>query len=309
MTKSVFARALFTCGLALCVSPAWAWGPAGHRIVAMIAEARLTPAVRARVSQLLLNGQYTMADVSSCPDALRAAERGNFRTDEQYCVTIAGAVPADSGPWHYIDIPLPAPATHSLEAYCPNHACVVDKIKSFADALRGSSDETERRAALMYLIHFVGDIHQPLHCVERKCDQGGNQEHVNFYVKNHELVDRRLHGVWDSDLVDKAMADAHITEDRLYASALLERLKENDAAKWAQTPIEEVAWEGWTIAERHVYRGIPEQNFCGLTGPPGQVKLTDLSSDYEKEGVNIVREQLLKAGVRLAALLETALAQ
>lgn len=270
----------------------------------MIAEARLSPEARSRVSHLLMNGQYTMADVSACADALRAAEKGNLRPEEQYCVTVAGSVPHDSAPWHYIDIPLPAPSSRSLDGYCPNGSCVVAKIKGFTATLRDSTDETERRAALMYIIHFVGDIHQPLHCVERQCDQGGNLEHVNFYLKNQERADRRLHGVWDSDLVDKLMVDAKIDEDRVYATALLRGLKEEDAEKWVQQPVEEVAWEGFAIAEHYVYRGIPEQNFCGVTQRPAQPPITDLSAGYENEGAAIAREQLLKAGVRLADLIE-----
>jgi hypothetical protein len=269
----------------------------------MIAEQRLSPETRSRVSRLLMDGQYTMADVSACADALRAAERGALRPEEEYCVTVAGGIPKDSGPWHYIDIPIPA-TSQSLDAYCPNGNCVVAKIKSFTNTLRDSADEPERRAALMYLIHFIGDIYQPLHCVERKCDQGGNQEHVNFYLKNEERVDHRLHQVWDSDLVDKSKTDAKITDDRLYAISLVNALKERDADKWAQQSIDEIAWDGYRIAEQHAYRGIPEQDFCEMKERPVKPLITDLNSDYEKEGASIAREQLMKAGVRLAELLE-----
>jgi S1/P1 Nuclease len=289
--------------LSTCTSPAWSWGLAGHRIVAMIAEQRLSPEVRSRVSRLLMNGQYTMADVSACPDALRAAEKGALRPEEEYCVTVAGAVPKDSGPWHYIDIPIPT-TSHTLEDFCPNGNCIVAKIKSFTNTLRDSTDESEQRAALMYLIHFVGDIYQPLHCSERKCDQGGNQEHVNFYLKNEERVDHRLHQVWDSDLVDKLMTDAKITDERVYALSLVNSLKENEAEKWARESIDEIAWEGHRIAEQHVYRGIPEQNFCDMKERPVKAVITDLDAGYEKEGASIAREQLMTAGVRLAALLE-----
>ena len=287
---------------------AWCWGGAGHRIVAMIAEQRLSPEARARVSHLLFDGQFTMADVSACADALRAAEKGNLRPEEEYCIRVAGSVPTGSAPWHYIDIPIPTSAT-SLDAFCPDGACVVEKIKSFTTTLRDSVDEAERRAALMYLIHFVGDIYQPLHCVERKCDQGGNLEHVNFYLKHQERADHRLHSVWDSDLVDRAMADAKVRQDRVYATQLAGSIKRRDADKWAQQPFDEVAWEGHAIAESHVYRGIPVQDFCGITEKPAHPPITDLSPEYEKEGERIVREQLQKAGVRLAELIEQNLTQ
>ncbi len=293
------------CVALLCVvaDSAWCWGPAGHRIVAMIAEQRLSPDARARVRHLLFDGQFTMADVSSCPDALRAAEKGNLRAEEEYCLTVAGSVPKDSSPWHYIDIPIPTQAT-SLEAFCPNGACIVDKLGSFTNVLRDSAVESERRAALMYVIHFVGDIYQPLHCVERNCDQGGNLEHVNLYIKQQELVDHRLHGVWDSDLVYKSMNDAKVHEERVYATELARTIHPRDAEKWAEQPFDRVAWDGHRIAEQHVYPGIPLQNFCGITTPPAYPPITDLKPEYEQQGARIVREQLQKAGVRLAALIE-----
>jgi nuclease S1 len=291
--------------ISTCTAPAWSWGLAGHRIVAMIAEQRLSPEARSRVSRLLMDGQYTMADVSACPDALRAAEKGALKPEEEYCVKVAGAVPKDSGPWHYIDIPIPLPATpQSLDAFCPNGNCVVAKIESFTVTLRDSMDEAERRAALMYLIHFVGDIHQPLHCVERKCDQGGNQEHVNFYLKDKERVDHRLHQVWDSDLVDQLMTDAKIMQDRVYANSLLSLLKKKETGKWAEQSMDEIAWDGYRIAEQYVYRGIPDQDFCAMKEKPVKPVITDLTSSYEKEAASIAREQLMKAGVRLAELIE-----
>lgn len=290
--------------LSVVTNSAWCWGPAGHRVVAMIAEQRLTPDVRARVSHLLFDGQFTMADVSTCPDALRAAEKGNLRPEEEYCLKVAGSVPKDSSPWHYIDIPIPTQAK-SLEAFCPNGACIVEKLKSFTNVLRDSADESERRAALMYVIHFAGDIYQPLHCAERNCDQGGNLEHVNFYVKQEERADRRLHGVWDSDLLYKAMNDAKVHEERVYATELARTIHSRDAKKWAAQPFEAVAWDGHRIAEQHVYRGIPLQNFCGITTPAEHPPVTDLKPEYETQGAHIVREQLQRAGVRLAALIES----
>ena|SRR5947209_5018640 len=293
-------------------APAWCWGQAGHRIVAMIAEQRLSPEARGRVSHLLFDGRFTMPDVSACPDALRAAEKGHLRPDEEYCLTVAGSIPKDSSPWHYIDIPVPT-SSHSLDEFCPGGNCIVAKIKSFTGVLGDASNDAERRAALMYIIHLIGDIYQPLHCVERKCDQGGNLEHVNFYLKNEERADHRLHSVWDSDLIDKAMADARINEDRLYAASLLHMLKEKDAAEWSKKSIDEIAWEGHSIASHHVYRGIPEQDFCPVNGvapeKPAHPVITDLTPGYEKDAANIVREQLLKAGVRLADVIEKTLAR
>ncbi len=295
----------------LIAAPAWCWGPAGHHVVAMIAEQRLSPEARATVNHLLFDGKYTMAQTSTCPDALRSAERGSLRPEDQYCLEIAGQVPKGSGPWHYIDIPFSV-QSGSLDSYCPEGACVTVKIAEFAKVLHESTDDAERRAALMYLIHFVGDIFQPLHDVERGCDQGGNQEHVNFYLKHQERADHRLHAVWDSDLVDKAMADSRIVDHKAYADALLAGINGKNASKWEQESIPHVAWDSHALAVRHAYRGIPSQDFCavreamardpGLKPPPPRI--TDLRPDYEKAGARIVREQLMKAGVKLAQMIE-----
>ena len=244
-------------------APAWCWGPAGHHIVALIAEQRLSPEARARVNHLLFDGKFTMAQISVCPDALRAAERGAIRPEEQYCVEVAGQVPKDSAPWHYIDIPYSV-KSGALDPYCPAGACITAKIAAFARTLHDSKDDGERRAALMYLVHFLGDINQPLHAIERNCDQGGNQEHVDFYLKDQERADRRLHAVWDSDLLDKAMADDKIADEGQYADSLRAAIKEQDAGKWAQESVTQIAWDSHDLAVRYAYRGIPDQDFCAI---------------------------------------------
>jgi hypothetical protein len=285
----------------MCAPSASAWGPAGHSIVAMIAEPRLTPDVRARVSHLLLDGQFTMAQVSSCADSLRGAERVPLKPEEQFCLKIA-AVPSGSGPWHYIDIPVPKPQ-RNLDSYCLDGNCVTARIKKYRDVLRNSNDDAQRREALMYLIHFVGDIHQPLHCAERQCDQGGNLEHVTVTLQSGERPDRRLHAAWDVDFVDRAMEDAKIADAPAYAALLGNGVSSKEAANWKGASVDDMAWEGWELAKKHVYPGIPDLDYCDPDVKAQKPEATYLSSGYEKEADKIVREQLMKAGVRLANLL------
>jgi hypothetical protein len=287
------------------VTPGSAWGPAGHRTVALIAEQLLSPEVKARVVKLLLEGQYTMAQVSTCPDALRFAEKNPIRAEDEYCLKIA-SVTANSGPWHYIDIPVPKPEK-GIEAYCPKGECVTAKIRDFRDVLKNSNDDAKRREALMYLIHFVGDMHQPLHDAERQCDQGGNLEHTNVFLKSGERPDHRLHRVWDEDLVEKLMEDESITDPQVLATALAGRIKPGQAEKWKHTSIDQIAWEGWEIAKDHVYKNIPSYNYCDPAVKATPTPASNLSAGYEKEGAKLVHEQLMKAGVRLADLLENAL--
>ena len=283
------------------VHSALGWGPAGHRIVALIAEQRLTPEVRARVTHLLLDGQFNMAQISSCPDALRGAERVPLKPDDEFCLKIA-SVPSGSGPWHYIDIPVPNPQ-RTLEGYCPNGNCVTARIKAYRDVLRNSNDDGQRREALMYLVHFMGDIHQPLHCAERECDQGGNLEHVTVNLHSGERPDRRLHAAWDVDFIDKLMEGAKTTDLQAYAELLANDIRPKQADGWKGTSIDDIAWEGWELAKKHVYPLIPDLDYCDPDVKAQAPVSTYLTSGYEKEAGKIVREQLMRAGVRLANIL------
>ena len=127
---------------------AQAWGPEGHRLVALVAQDHLTPAAREQVQILL--GKQSMADVSSFADEYRVDHR-------------------ETAPWHYVDIPLDQP-TYSRERDCPAsntppwRDCAPDRILYLVSQLKDPS--LPRKQAifdLKMLIHFVGDLHQPLH--------------------------------------------------------------------------------------------------------------------------------------------------
>jgi hypothetical protein len=288
----------------LLVAPAWSWGSAGHHIIAIIAEQRLSPAVREKIRTLLMNGDYSMVDISTCADQLRSNSRGPDRPGDAMCQTLAGDVPPTNGTWHYIDIPVPTKAK-TLEAFCPQGDCVTAKITSFAETLRTSKDDAQRRQALLFVVHLVGDIHQPLHTVDRACDKGGNSERVGFSLDGQHS-DVKLHQVWDTKEVDLLMADYNVTDEHTLADALIESISPTDAEKWARATPEEIAWESYNIAVTRVYPAVPYHDFCG-DQESASIK-TDLSLPYEEEGTRVVQLQLMKAGVRLAAMLESALA-
>src|SRR5260370_835245 len=229
--------------------PARPWGSTGHRIVALIAEQRLSPGVRDKIRKLLMDGKYTLADISTCPDQLRGTGRSFGNLDNEVCQALAGPVPATAGTWHYIDIPVPSPKK-ALDAFCPDNNCVVARIKSFSDILRTSTDEAQRRSALQFVVHFMGDVHQPLHCAERGCDRGGNLEHVNFLLNGEKRANHALHFVWDIDLVDKVMADAKMKDENAFAAALTAAVKPGKAKKWARASVEDIAWEGHALAQK-----------------------------------------------------------
>jgi hypothetical protein len=288
----------------LVAAPAWSWGPAGHHIIAIIAEQRLSPAVREKIQKLLMNGKYSLVDISICADQIRNADRGSTHPEDQLCRVMAGEVPLTNGTWHYIQIPVPTKA-RTLEAFCPHGDCVTEKIASFAETLHTSNDEVQQRQALLFLVHLVGDIHQPLHTVDRACDKGGNSERVGFSLDGQEHSDVNLHYVWDTAEIDLLMADYKVTDERAMAEALIASISPGQVEKWAGATPEQIAWESYRIALKKVYPAVPYQNFCG-SQESAPVE-TDLSLPYEEKGTKVVQLQLMKAGVRLAAMLEYAL--
>lgn len=161
---------------------AHAWGPAGHRLVGDLAERQLTPAAKAEVRRLL--GRESLADVAPWADELRndpARRELGRATARLHFVNFAG------------------PSCHYAAHDCPGGQCVVAAIERYARVLGDRSrSAAERAEALRFLVHFVGDVHQPLHAGYRD-DRGGNQYQVQF--------DRRgtnLHTIWDSKVLASA---------------------------------------------------------------------------------------------------------
>src|SRR5262249_20340476 len=155
-----------TVGLLAVVGPAWPWGCEGHQTVALLAKKHLQPAALKKVDDLLgtkpidpklprFCGQTSdvMADVATWADDIR------------------GKRPETAG-WHFADIPLSA-SDNDPSKFCPSSGCVVTAVQNSLGILRsGGSNIREQAEALMFLIHFVGDAHQPLHAATNG-DRGG----------------------------------------------------------------------------------------------------------------------------------------
>ena len=147
-------------GLVLLSRPAWAWFNEGHEIVAVIAADELTPTARSHVAQIL----GVPDDTHSVEKAMAAA---SIRPDTEF-----REQDRTTAPWHYIDICL-QDTKQDLAARCPQGNCVTAKIDDYARRLRdGNYDKWGAAGDLAFLIHFVGDIHQPLHAVT-DADRGG----------------------------------------------------------------------------------------------------------------------------------------
>jgi hypothetical protein len=247
--------------------PSFAWWAEGHRLAARIAEEQLTPAARAQVTAILKPGE-TLESVAAWADEVRGRRR-------------------DTGPWHYIDIPINKPHL-DMARDCPKGDCVVAKVEDFEKALRDPSlDPVKRREALMFLVHFVGDMHQPLHCSDNG-DKGGNG--VRVTVPNVARP-TNLHSAWDG-----AMLEQVGTEDQLFALLSPDALKH--AKKWSKGTVEDWAEQNHKAAQKVVYGKLPK----AANGAP-----VTLTAAYEKKADPLMEQQIEKAGDRLARILNETL--
>jgi hypothetical protein len=261
---------VLACALAW-VSPCFGWGADGHRIVAFIATARLTPQAKEDVKALL--GNATLVDVASWPDQIRQ-ER------------------PETGPWHYVDIPVNA-ASYDAARDGKDGNNVIDAIDKFEKVLGDPSAPLAKRAeALKFVVHFCGDIHQPLHCAERDHDKGGNARLV-FFLDRQMAVN--LHACWDSWIL---LDSKGTTSDSVYAGALSARISQAQAAEWVKSTPVDWANESHQLAVDVVYKNVPEG------GPPPK-----LGRDYVNAAKPVIDQQLEKGGVRLADVLNRVLAE
>jgi hypothetical protein len=241
-------------------SRAWAWGPRGHRVATRVAEARLTPAARAAVRSLLHEG-----------DSLVTV--ANWADHEGH-----DAVPG-SASWHFVNVPITA--TRYDDRDCPAGACVVAKVKHFRKVLADHrAPKAERARALLFFVHLVEDVHQPLHVGDRH-DRGGNQTQVQYLGEA-----TNLHRVWDSLLIDGASRD-----ERAWVAAIEPLLTPANLSAWSKGGVESWADESLAEAKKAYHpRGASHPVATG----------DRLGRDYAEFALPVVRLRLAQAGVRLA---------
>jgi S1/P1 Nuclease len=296
---------------------AWAWGCKGHQIVALIAEKHLNSHARAMVMQILAASAISPDLRRYCGDTgLDAfADSSTWADDER-------SVRPDTAGWHFIDIPRGAPKD-DISQYCPPAAgCVTSAIADQMAILRNSNATAQARAdALRYVIHFVGDLHQPLHTTTND-DRGGNCVPVGFFERpteetNPAKEDYRpnLHGVWDTDIIEHF---AHERTAQQIADELGNKFKAQIPA-WQSQPVDIAAWawEGHEVAENVVYGDLPnkiavekprEVNTCADDDHISMRMLKlheEIGEQYEDAAESVIQVQFAKAGARLAAMLNS----
>jgi hypothetical protein len=312
--RPALAGLLFLAAFGLAPS-AWGWGCTGHQVVAVIAEQHLNAHARDMVMQILAAGPIDPSLRRYCgANTLDAFADSSTWADDQR------SIQPDTAGWHFIDIPRGA-AKGDVAVYCPpTSSCITRAINDQLAILGNANASAKARAdALRYVIHFFGDLHQPLHATSNN-DLGGNCVPVSFFgaapeEKNveKESYAPNLHSVWDTAIVEH-FADGQTPQQ--FANEMAIRFK-TQIPVWLGQRVDVVtwAWESHQLAEDEVYGILPakiavetpvEVNACSDDQHISTRMLNlheQIGADYQGAAETVVQEQLTKAGIRLAAAL------
>jgi hypothetical protein len=327
MTRFFFTLLLACIVILLNSSAALAWGCRGHEAIALIAQRHMTP-MHAQATNTLLS-KFPSTTKIACREIPGMAVRAHESTwADDYRVAHR-----ETGPWHFLD--LPSTGMGDVVALCEN-GCTPHAIADQITEFQGNPNSAAAADALRFLIHFVGDAHQPLHA-ETNNDRGGNCIPVDFLttstkrqVDNHGRVsyDPQLHSVWDRSIMDDVLVgNGSLSDfaDRLLTAAQPHRMEwrnvtlkdtiEQQITTWMSDAHELAIQTGYT----HLVAGIHHKPISAtkLAGPAGLQNCSDngfqdkiakkkvqINQTYLDSAGPVVEGQLEKAGLRLAALLD-----
>ncbi|RPD40338.1 S1/P1 nuclease [Chitinophaga barathri] len=239
-----------------------AWGPTGHRVTAEIASFYLTAKAKLAISRII--GNESLAMIANWPDFIKSD------TTDKYKHTSS---------WHYLDFPghISRQEFDRLLGEAKGENLYSQTLAMIKELKTASTTPERKRFALAFLVHMIGDMHQPLH-VGRDEDMGGNKIQLSWFDRP-----TNLHKVWDEYLID--FQQYSYTE----YSNILNRVVTASAAKSMQSgSIPDWMWQSHVLSDK-VYAGSPEG--------------AKLSYSYNYVFVEDLNAQLLKGGLRLARIL------
>jgi len=242
-------------------TPVLAWGKTGHRVTAAVADQYLSGLARAHIHEIL--GVESLAETSNWPDEMRSAP------DEFWQKT--------STPWHYVTV---GGVTYD---HAPPEGDALGALNFFRKLVLDPKTSPEHRAlALRFIVHIVGDLHQPLHN-GRPGDRGGNNVKLKWFGK-----DTNLHAIWDSSLIEETGYSFTEMTDHL-----VRHTSDADVIAWWDPRPKDWIAESVQIRER-IYPKAGE---------------TELGYKYIYDNTPIMELRLKQAGVRLAAYLDELLSE
>jgi hypothetical protein len=291
-------------------SPALAWWCEGHQVVGLIASKHLSANAQAAVTKLLKeNPDGVLPSCKNSPDdplAVASTWADDVKKSEL------------SSSWHYMDIPLGL-KKGDPEVYCEpigpsvnggaRPGCILSALRYAVNVLHSEKEtDSEKAKALRYLIHLVGDLHQPLHTTANN-DQGGNCTPVQFF---DDPKVTNLHSIWDGMMFNRNLAAKNQTVATL--AATLDQQYESKRKGWIKNAPEfdRWAWEGHLLSQNFVYGKLEPKPPVEPYDPKPVCKVEQerfgalhikTADSYEAAAAPIVDEQLAKAGYRLAEIL------
>ena len=270
--------------IALAPAPAFAWWEYGHETVATIAYLNVSPRTRAEIDRLLR--QARLLDTPTC--AARTIEQASVWPD---CIKALGDRFSYAAPWHYQNVNVCQPFDQA--SACRDGNCVSAQIER---NLRLLADRRvpvrERIFALAFVVHLVGDLHQPLHAGDRG-DLGGNRVQASYGL----IAGRtNLHAIWDGYLADRGISDPPGGPLGILAGlgpAEIAAMREGSVTDWAR--------ESWQVSHDYAYGTI----LADPCGPPATARPV-ITEELTRRLVPIVRRQIARGGLRLARVLDEA---
>ena len=299
------------------LSPArlWAWGCVGHESVALIAEAHLSSHARTMANRLLKENPIDPSLERYCKlaglDAMASASTWADDYRQQH---------PETGDWHFINIPRGA-RRGDLQKYCPSNGCITAALERQIRVLETTEDVAHQAEALRFIIHFVGDLHQPLHATTND-DRGGNCVPVTFFEQiatlrnpGQESYSPNLHSIWDVSLIERLEGTSSVEQ----FAAMLDQKFRNQDAGWQSggIQIDDWTWQSHALAEMAAYGDLPRKiaietpqfiDSCAGDNNIGSRMFAlheVVAEKYQSETTPVIEAQLAKAGVRLAMILNS----
>ena len=266
-------------------SPAHAYWEYGQESVARVAWEQMRPDTRRQLAALLRQGRLLETPV--CP--VRTIEQASVWAD---CVKPLGDRFAYVYSWHYQNVDVCKP--FDLKSACKDGNCVSAQIERNARLLADPKVPTrERLMALALLVHFMGDLHQPMHAGDHQ-DLGGNRVAANYGIVGGRA---NLHSIWDGWLAERA-----ISSPPSGPSAILAQIPAAERERIASGTVEDWSREMWGKARDLAYKTLVGDP-CGA----GPVERPTLTEAQVRELIPEVRTDVVEGGIRLARLIDDAL--
>ncbi len=230
-----------------------AWGAKTHEVIAALAQERLTPTARQLVDELLAQEPgETLVSISTWADRVRSPSTAT---------------------WHYLNFPRDAGCNYLAERDCPDGSCAVGALERQVERLRSDPDPKERLTALKWVVHLVGDLHQPLHAGYAD-DKGANLFQLQAFGKG-----TNLHSLWDTGIPTNWPTGLEGLAEEARVKAATVKVTKFEPSVWAEQSCRVVAAQGF----------YPEGRF--------------VEEDYLERWRPVVSQRISESSVRLASLL------